>query len=100
MTVSDAYGEDELLAAFKGQDAVILTTGHTLGGKEGAILDAAIKAGVKRFIPSEFGSNSQNEAAVGVFPMMAGKRKFVEVLKGRESEIEWTALATGLFLDL
>lgn len=32
--VSDDYPEDELIQAFIGQDAVVLTSGHGLGGKE------------------------------------------------------------------
>ena len=70
-----------MVEAFRGKDAIVLTTGHGLGGKEVAIVDAAIQAGVKRFIPSESGSNSQNQS--------------------RESAgMTWTAIATGIFLDL
>ena len=101
MTVSDTYPEDEMVEAFKGKDAVVLTTGHALGGREIAIVDAAIKAGVKRFIPSEFGSNSQNQGALQIFPMMGPKAKLIDYLRSKESSgITWTAIATGLFLDL
>ncbi len=90
-----------MVEAFRGKDAVVLTNGHGLGGKEVAIADAAIQAGVKRFIPSEFGSNSQNQGAREIFPMMAPKAKLVEYLKSRESAgMTWTAIATGIFLDL
>ena len=55
-----------MMEAFKEKDAVVLTTGDALGGREIAIVDAAIKAGVKRFIPSNFGSNSQNQGTLEV----------------------------------
>lgn len=99
--ISDDYPEDELVQAFAGQDAVVLTTGHGLGGKEFGIVDAAIKAGVKRFMPSEFGSNSQNKGAVQMFPMMAPKAKLVDYLRSKESSgFTWTSIATGIFFDL
>lgn len=89
-----------MVSAFKDQDAVILTTGHGLTNPNG-IVDAAIKAGVKRFVPSEFGSNTQNKGAVGLASMMAGKAALVDYLRSKESTgLTWTALATGIFFDL
>lgn len=42
--------------AFTGQDAVILAIGSGTLQSQKAIIDAAVAAGVKRIIPSEFGS--------------------------------------------
>jgi hypothetical protein len=90
-----------LLNAFKGQDAVISTTPAHSTQTEISFIDAAVKAGVKRFIPSEFGSNSQNAKGVEIFPFMASKVKVVDYLKSKEETgLTWTALATGAFFDL
>ncbi|GIJ92658.1 hypothetical protein Asppvi_001936 [Aspergillus pseudoviridinutans] len=47
-----------LTEAFKGQDAVISMLPITALGDQGVVIEAAIAAGVKRFIPSEYGSDS------------------------------------------
>ncbi|EFY84948.1 oxidoreductase CipA-like, putative [Metarhizium acridum CQMa 102] len=49
---------DWLTAALAGQDAVIAVLGFHAQPKQENIVDAAIAAGVKRFLPSELGSNS------------------------------------------
>jgi hypothetical protein len=69
---------------------------------ETAFVNAAVKAGVKCFIPSKFGSNSQNAKCVEVFPMMASKVKVVDYLKSKEEEagLTWTAIATGTPFNL
>lgn len=46
-----------LVEAFRGQDAVLVTTGdfHNIGATTIPLIDAAIEAGVKRFLPSGWG---------------------------------------------
>lgn len=66
-----------------------------------SIIDAAIAAGVKRFVPSEFGVNTRKpgveKTRVGEF--LAGKRKVVDYLIQNEDKISWTGLSTGFFFD-
>jgi len=65
------------------------------------LIDAAITAGVKRFVPSEFGSDTRNEKAMGILPQyFKGKRGTVEYLKEREGEIAWSAFVSGVNFDL
>lgn len=99
--VGDDYAESDLLAAFKGQDAVVSTITTTSVGQQKAIIDAAVKAGVKRFVPSEFGSNTLNEKATALLPMLFGpKVETVEYLKEKEKEgLTWSAFVTGAFFD-
>ncbi|KAF7935807.1 uncharacterized protein EAE98_002027 [Botrytis deweyae] len=67
--VSDEYPEDELLVALKGQDVVISTIATAaVEVQQKAIIDAASKAGVKCFIPSEFGSDTRNDEAMKIIP--------------------------------
>ncbi len=100
--IGDDYPEAELLQAFKGQDAVVSTIATASTVQQKAIIDAAIKAGVKRFIPSEFGSDTRNEKAVAILPQIfKGKLETVEYLKCKEKEgLTWTAFVTGPFLEL
>ena len=100
--IGDDYPEAELLEAFKGQDAVISTIATSGAGQQKAIIDAAIKAGVKRFVPSEFGSDTRNEKAMAILPQyFKGKAETVEYLKEKEKEgMTWAAFVTGPFFDL
>ncbi|KAM3080830.1 hypothetical protein ACMFMG_004784 [Clarireedia jacksonii] len=100
--VSDDYPEAELLKAFKGQDAIVSTIATASANRQHAIIDAAIKAGVKRFVPSEFGSDTRNDKAMAILPQyFKGKADTVEYLKSRESTgLTWTAFVTGCFFEL
>ena len=52
----DFSNHQELVEALKGNEAVVITIGgRELEGPTMAIINAAIEAGVKRVIPSEFG---------------------------------------------
>jgi hypothetical protein len=100
--ISDEYPEAELLEAFEGQDAVISTIATVGAVLQKSIIDAAIKAGVKRFVPSEFGSDTRNEKAMAILPQyFKGKLETVEYLKTKEKAgLTWTAFVTGPFFDL
>lgn len=100
--IGDDYPEAELLEAFKGQDAVISAIATSAAVQQKAIIDAAIKAGVKRFVPSEFGSDTRNKKALAINPLFfKGKLETVEYLKEKEKEgLTWTAFVTGPFFEL
>jgi uncharacterized protein YbjT (DUF2867 family) len=53
----DLHNHDALVTALQGVDVVLLTFGDfaNLEANSKPIIDAAIAAGVKRIIPSEFG---------------------------------------------
>jgi saccharopine dehydrogenase-like NADP-dependent oxidoreductase len=96
--MSDDYPEAELLKAFKGQDAIVSTIATTSADRQ----HAAIKAGVKRFVPSEFGSDTRNDKAMAILPQyFRGKADTVEYLKSKEGTgLTWTAFVTGCFFEL
>ena len=83
----------------KDQDAVISIVGGVALGDQQKFIDAAIAAGVKRFLPSEFGSNTQDPRVNAIVPIFAAKTSAVEYLKSKESEITWSSLVTGAFFD-
>ncbi|KAJ5816379.1 hypothetical protein N7447_008612 [Penicillium robsamsonii] len=93
------YSDNGLEVAFKGQDVVISAVGASAFGEQKKFVDAAIRAGVKRFIPSEFSANSQNEAVLQLQPIFGPKKELVEYLKNKETDgLTWTGIASsGLF---
>jgi len=89
-----------LVHAFHGIDAVISTVGGALFGKQNHLVDAAIEAGVKRFIPSEFGVSDQDPALKDealLQPKIHTIHHLEEVAK--QGKITWTGIATGPFFD-
>src|SRR3954470_17462116 len=54
------YTEASLLSAFKGQDAVVSILAYRVLAEQRKLIDAAIKAGVRRFIPSKYGPSPYN----------------------------------------
>lgn len=99
--VGDDYPEAEVLEAFKGQDAVVSTIASAGVVKQISIVDTAIKAGVKRFVPSEFVSDTLNQKAAALLPQIfKGKVETVEYLKKKQKEgLTWTAFVTGQFFE-
>jgi hypothetical protein len=94
------YSPSSLASAFKDQDAVISIVGNEGFADQAKIIDAAIAAGVKRFIPSEFGSDTANPTVREIVPVFNGKKQVVDYLKTKESAtFSWTAFITGPFFD-
>jgi len=82
-------------------DAVVSNlNGAALGAPQIALIDAAKAAGVKRFLPSEFGSDTTNPKVLELVEFLKGKKQIVDYLKTKEGDgFEWTSLVTGGFLD-
>ncbi|KAI1075683.1 nmrA-like family protein-like protein [Whalleya microplaca] len=89
-----------LIGVLEGQDAVVSALGFGAMQQQLALIQAAIKAGVKRFIPSEFGSNIESEKSAH-FPVFQGKKAAREALEkaAASSSITYTLIGTGPFLD-
>ena len=75
--VSDNYPESQLLSALKGQDAIVVAISSASEHKQKDFIDAAVKAGVKRFVPSEFGGHTENQQVLAVLPQPYGKKREV-----------------------
>lgn len=90
---------DSLKQAFQGQDVVISLVGGGALGDQNKLIDAAIAAGVKRFVPSEFGSNTPNPKTRAIVPVFEAKVGTVNYLKSKEDAISWTSVVTGPFFD-
>ncbi|KAH6713520.1 NmrA-like family protein [Leptodontidium sp. MPI-SDFR-AT-0119] len=94
------YSAADLIKAFAGQDAVISVVGLSGFTEQKSFIDAAISAGVKRFIPSEFSSNTLSPAVLQLLPIFAQKKEVLDYLKEKEgSGLTWTAIWPALLFD-
>ncbi|KAI1123573.1 hypothetical protein F5Y10DRAFT_285902 [Nemania abortiva] len=97
--VDDNYPDDQLVKAFEGQDAIVSAIPGRPYNVHLRMIDAAIEAGVKRFIPSEYGNNTC-AAAAELVPLYGDKAKVIAYLKEKENTgLTWTAIHAGQFFD-
>ncbi|KAI1822391.1 NAD(P)-binding protein [Xylaria intraflava] len=96
------YGSVEsLAAALQGQDAVVSALGFGGFSKQLPLVEAAAKARVKRFIPSEFGANSENPKT-SKLPIFADKAAVREALikEAAKGSLSYTFINTGPFFEM
>ncbi|PBP26456.1 NAD(P)-binding protein [Diplocarpon rosae] len=91
---------ESLTEALLGQDALISAVASPVVSVQRLLIDAAVKAGVKRFIPSEFGNDTKN-AETRKLPVYAAKVEIEEYLDtlAVKGAISYTLLYNGPFLD-
>ena len=97
----DYESPDSLAAALKGQDGVVSTLTARGGDAQYRLIEAAAKAGVRRYVPSEFGSNTLNPKARAL-PAYRDKVAVQEVLEreaARSDGMTYTLVLNGPFLD-
>lgn len=98
--MADSYPEEDLLAAFKGQDAIVLLLPPNEVEIQKRVVDAAIKAGVKRIVPGEFGGDTSNQKLIDQVPVFKGKQVVTQYLQSKEDTgLTWTAVINGAFFD-
>ncbi|KAI8287506.1 Aspyridones efflux protein apdF [Colletotrichum sp. SAR 10_99] len=102
---ADLASVESLTAALAGQDAVvsaISTVAAVVKGAQDPLVDAAVAAGVKRFIPSEYGLNTRNLKGEILGDWLIAKTEAVDYLieKAKANEgFTWTGIGTSLFFD-
>ncbi|KIW86775.1 uncharacterized protein Z519_12561 [Cladophialophora bantiana CBS 173.52] len=98
--IKTSYSESELVKAFGGQDAVVSSVGPTGFQDQKVFIDAAITAGVKRFIPSEFSANTMSPTVRELVPVFEAKKDIIDYPREKENTgLTWTGLSTGPLLD-
>ena len=98
----DYTSVDNLKEALAGQDAVVSVLGTMAVGGQTPLADAAVAAGIKRFIPSEFGVNTRKAIGKPIGNVLSAKIKFVDYLEEKAKAnpgFSWTGLSIGLFFD-
>jgi len=99
--ISTDFTPSSLTAAFQDQDVVISVLGFDGLVEQNKMIDAAKEAGVKRFIPSEFGWSKD----LPMVPELKARLKIKEdgfkylVQKCEDGGMTWSALASGIFID-
>lgn len=92
---------DSLVTALRGQDAVISTLNDALVPVQLKLVEAASQAGVKRYIPSEFGCDTVNPKTAAL-PVFSGGKIVVQKLlkeKAEAGSLSYTFVVNGPFLD-
>ncbi|KAJ2905881.1 hypothetical protein MKZ38_003889 [Zalerion maritima] len=92
---------DSVTAALEGQDALVSVIASPAIKNQIALVDAAIAAGVKRIIPSEFGINTR-VANGAIAKILSAKVQTVDYLMEKAKSVPgftWTGLANSLFFD-
>ncbi|KAF5670944.1 isoflavone reductase family [Fusarium denticulatum] len=98
--IVDFDSASSLVEALQGQDAVIDATSIPDPAVSIRLIDAAVAAGVARFIPSEFTADPNN-AQARALPIFQGKAYVyghLQKLSG-DGKITWTAVSSGALLD-
>jgi hypothetical protein len=89
--------------AFAGQDLVISTMSGGDIELQTRIIDATVAAGVKRFIPHEFGHDTLNTGIQERIPKYSGRAKVLEHLQNITAKdtqgFDYIGIATGYTLD-
>ncbi|KAJ6438252.1 oxidoreductase CipA-like [Purpureocillium lavendulum] len=90
-----------LTAAVKGQDAVISVLTTSAMELQLGLIEACIAAGVKRFIPSEFGSDCGNPLAskLPVYQPKIAVHKALQEQARAHPDFTYTLVRNGVFLD-
>lgn len=91
---------DSLVEALRGQDAVVSSLASAALSKQLLLVDAAAKAGVRRFLPSEFGSNTVHEKT-SQLPCFGDKVAVQKALQKHAAagNLTYTVVANGPFFD-
>ncbi|KAI0380277.1 NAD(P)-binding protein [Hypomontagnella monticulosa] len=98
----DYQSVESLTAALEGQDAVVSTIATVAVGGQTPLVDAAIAAKVKRFIPSEFGINTRKIDNTGIGSILQAKVKTLDYIIEKSKQnpwFTWTGISSGIFFD-
>jgi putative NADH-flavin reductase len=103
---ADPASFEEVKAALEGQDAVIAAAAMNVaatGDGQDILIDAAVAAGVKRFLPSEYGNASERFPEGEILgKLLEGKARTLKYVKEKAEAnpgFSWTAVGTTYFFD-
>ncbi|KAL7953235.1 hypothetical protein V8C34DRAFT_321410 [Trichoderma compactum] len=102
--VTSDYTYESLVKIFTGQEAVVsaVAAGPPIAAQK-VMVDAAIQAGVRRFIPSEYGSSSIDQQLEDFKKLMVPKTELIGYLRGKcrlHPQFSWTCLSGGALIDV
>ncbi|KAK4082442.1 uncharacterized protein Triagg1_2254 [Trichoderma aggressivum f. europaeum] len=96
----DFASVSSLTSALQGQDAIVSTVGKAGLEAQKLLIDAAIAAGVQRFIPSDYGVCTTSPKVLGLpfYSTLATVRQYLAD-KAATSALSYTVVAIGSFLE-
>ena len=100
--VTATFDLSSLASAFRNQDVVISTIHAGDVPFQKLLIDAAIAAGVRRFVPNEFNHNTLNARVRERFPPCQARAEVLQYLRDQTKKcpgFSWTGLATGCLID-
>ncbi|KAK5719061.1 hypothetical protein LTR17_015395 [Elasticomyces elasticus] len=91
-----------LQESLQGQDAVVSAIGDAGLDIQMTLVDAAVAAGVRRYIPSNFGADYSRGVVAGFEDTPAAKKKLLDYIGAKATanlSFTWADLTTGLWID-
>jgi hypothetical protein len=91
-----------LIESFQGQDAIIDLIAQSSLEDRKKVIDAAVDAGVKRFIPSEFSGNMDNKANVLIISLFVDRvavRDYAKEKAAANLSLSCTTVSNRPFYD-
>ncbi|KAK2024937.1 NmrA-like family protein [Colletotrichum zoysiae] len=100
ITIADTYPTEELVQAFASQDVIVNCMTSLSVADQFRMIDAAITAGVRRYVPSEYGLNNMRPDAQALNVVFHDKGKVQEYLrsKGDQGVLEWMSISCGMWM--
>lgn len=100
ITVPDGYPTEAVIPAFQGQDVVISCLTTMSVADQYRLIDAAIAAGVRRYVPSEYGLNNMRADAQALSPVFRDKGAIQQHLRDAAAagKIEWMSVSCGMWI--
>ena len=83
--VADEFNHRDLVQALQ-EEVVICAVGILAQAEQYKLIDAAVEAGVRRFIPSDWGMDNGDPKNQQLCPVFRGKGEVEQYLRSKESE--------------
>ncbi|CAG9986874.1 unnamed protein product [Clonostachys byssicola] len=97
--IATDYSFESLVKSLRGQDVVIMLLPPESTVDHETVIDAAVKAGVKRFFPSEYGVRTYYPAFAENMLLATKKRSIVKHLEKTQDTMSWTAILCNPWVD-
>ncbi|KAL7930698.1 hypothetical protein V8C35DRAFT_311979 [Trichoderma chlorosporum] len=98
----DLTSKEAVQSVLEGHDALVSTISPAAVDDQKTIIDAAVAAKIRRFIPSEFGADTRRTEEKSLGWILTNKLNVTDYLSEVVKEnpwFTWTGLAVGIFFD-
>lgn len=94
----DYDSNESLQQALQGQDALVSTVAMSAIPNQKRLIDAAIAAGVKHFVPAEYSMATRDPKAQWL-PIYTSVIEIQNYLTSKEDQIDWNAINCGAMIE-